>query len=160
MIQLGRRWPELSWKIFKTHCRDWPLSPIHLFSTLFSVLVHPPPYFQSRDSIKTLRDWMFDLLVTMATTASSQVQFFNFQNTIAKLFCPFTVLECPRHFCTAKIALTSKSQNEWHVRTWKQRGGGRRTNPCPSPSARLRWYHAAVEKPALTPDSTAADVNL
>ena len=100
-----------------------------------------PPCIKRRDSIKTLRDWRFDLPVTMATVLSCRAQFlFNFCNQITILFCIFSVLECPRCFCMS--ALTSKSWDEWHVRTQKQRGGEKRANLCLSLTASLHWYHA------------------
>lgn len=139
---MGRWSSELCWRPWRQTAEieiDSTL-PIRLFFSIpVSVVVRPPPRTESRDSIKTLTDWRFDLPVTMATAAPSRVHFlFNFCNPTTILSCIFSVLECPRRFCVS--AFTSKGWDDWHARTQKQRGGEKRANLCLSPAARLHWY--------------------
>lgn len=124
----------------KTQRLTWFRLSVSVLSIPAPVVVHSPPRIECRDSIKTLRDWRFDLPVTMATAAPSRdrslLDFCNPNNRI--------VLRprCPEVSAALLHAPTSKGRDEWHIRTQKQRGGEMRANLCLSPAARLHRYHA------------------
>lgn len=150
----GTMWFRIMLKTFKTNHKDCHHFAFYLFffSIPVPVVVHPPPWIESRDSIKTLRDWRFDLPVAMATVASSQIQFlFNLSTPTTILSCVFSVLKCPRRFCTS--ALTSETL-KWmtckdaETERWREAGQSASVSGC-------IHIMQTVEEPVLTPDSTA-----